>query len=974
LKTYALLLCLALASFLNANESLKYEAIVDKCGLSIETPAFAKREIKKLRLENGLEAFIISDPETHQSGAALAVGVGSWDDPVERPGMAHFVEHLLFLGTEKYPDEEGYIRYLDEHGGERNAFTMADRTVYIFSVNNEGFLGAFDRFGQFFISPRFNPSGVDRECKAIHQEYCKDLPLDPWRMLYVKKELANKNHPFHSFCIGNSDTLAKISQDELKEWYLSHYSANLMHLVVYSSLDMPTLEKEVVELFGQVKNKNKQPSKSDESLLLPERESKLCAITPVQDVQLLELCWEIPRFYGQDLAIHADKLLSHVLGHEGSTSLLAQLKRENLADALSVGKFRAGNDQCLISLSIELTTKGVHEYDTVIERCFEALATLKISGIPRYIFDEVCQIEELRYKFQSRQEVFDLVSEYATSMVDEPLETFPRHTLIPSCYAPDKIKELMSHLTPQTCLYTLVAHPHLTKIEATIKERWMGVGYSLVKIPEEKMRKWEEASLHMAMSIPRPNPFLPTNLCVKGKPAEKEGILPHPSLISNDALGKVYVVQDQHFLVPEVCWIFAFKTPQISDADPLTNALADIYCHTISEQLKTSSYEALMGGLSFNLKPKHGALELKIVGYSEKAPELLKKVIETMKTACPTEAQFPIYVETLQRDYSNDLTVSPLKQGGELMWSILFKEFSGLEQKAQALKRATYKQMCSFSANVLKESYVEGMLFGNMTVEESSHAWELIKQTLAFSCYAPERHPKIQLAHLPAQDPPAYLLLQSEHPSNALILVMDCGNFSLKRRAAQEILTKGLEEPFFSELRTRQQTAYVVANWSQELERHLYNFFAIQSTSHDTRDLLARFELFIESSLQHLSEKVIPEERFESIRAAYLHQLEKPAENLSKMGSFLHTITFQYEEDFDWMEKRIKAFQELTYDEFLHFAQEFLGKENCRRLAICVNGDLPKKGKIAYREVTTPEKLRSEICYESKDNTSLTIE
>ena len=210
---------------------------------------------------------MISDPETHESGAALAVGVGSWSDPEDRPGMAHFVEHLLFLGTEKYPEEEGYTRYLDEHGGSRNAFTMADRTVYMFSVNNDGFLGALDRFGQFFISPLFSPSGVDRECKAIHQEYCKDLPLDPWRMLYVKKELANKKHPFHGFCIGNAATLAKISQDELKEWYAAHYSANLMHLVVYSSLDLDTLEKEN-PLFSSVKNQQKTCAKCAEFFLL----------------------------------------------------------------------------------------------------------------------------------------------------------------------------------------------------------------------------------------------------------------------------------------------------------------------------------------------------------------------------------------------------------------------------------------------------------------------------------------------------------------------------------------------------------------------------------------------------------------------------------------------------------------------------------------------------------------------------------
>jgi len=928
-----------------------------------------QREIRKLRLENGLEALLISDPETHESGAALAVSVGSWNDPEDRPGMAHFVEHLLFLGTEKYPEEEGYSRYLDEHGGSRNAFTMADRTVYIFSVNNDGFLGALDRSGQFFIAPLFNPSGVDRECKAIHQEYCKNLPLDPWRVHYVKKELANRKHPFHGFCIGNLDTLAQISQEELKDWYSTHYSANLMHLVVYSSLDISTLEKEVVPLFSPIKNLQKTASKSHEPLLDCDPEPKLCVITPVHELQLLELSWEIPRFYGQDTEIHADKLLSHVLGHEGSTSLLAQLKRENLAEALAVGNSREGNDQCLLSLSIELTTLGVQEYEKVIERCFGAIASLQKSGIPRYIFDEVCQVEELRYRFQSRQEVFELVSEYAMHMIDEPLDTYPRQTLIPSRYVPEKVEELIASLTPQTCKYTLVAPTHLTKMQPTVKEKWLGVDYTLVPISLDKMKKWEQACLHMAMSIPRPNPFLPINLSIKGQIAENKTIIPKPTLISDEPLGKIYAAEDTEFLVPEVCWTFCFKTPQISDAEPFTHVLADLYCHTVNEILKTSSYEALMGGLVFSLEPKHGSLELKIMGYNDKAVELLKDVIQAMKTACPTKEQFNLYKEFIGRDYVNTFNANPLKEGRELLWSVLFKDFAGLQQKNSVIKKVTYEQMCSFCQSVLRESYVEGMLYGNITIGESKGIWDMIKQTLLFMPYPPAQHPQIELGSLPSQDHPSYLMLKSKNPSNALILTTDCGNFSFKRRAAQEILTKGLEEPFFSELRTRQQTAYVVANWSQELERHLYSFFAIQSSSHATRDLLARFELFIESSLQNLTDKVLPKERFESIRTAYIHQLQHPAENLNKMGGLLHTIAFQYDGDFDWMNKRIQAFQELSYEEFIEHAQEFLGKENTRRLAICVNGALNQKN--AYKNVTTREKLRSVICYESRDNLSL---
>ncbi|HEY4832145.1 MAG TPA: insulinase family protein, partial [Waddliaceae bacterium] len=487
----------------------------------------------------------------------------------------------------------------------------------------------------------------------------------------------------------------------------------------------------------------------------------------------------------------------------------------------------------------------------------------------------------------------------------------------------------------------------------------------------EKMKRWEQASYHTAISIPRPNPFLPAHLSIKKEQLhEKESLIPQPTLICNEPLGKIYWSEDTKFLVPEVCWILSLKTPLISDADPMTHVFADLYCHAVSEKLKTTSYEALMGGLSFSLKPTHGSLELKIKGYSDKAADFLQTVMLAMKTVNPTQEELLLYQGLLARDYTNTLTVSPLKQGSEVLLEILFKEFSGLQQKATALENVLYQPTLAFCKNVLQECYIEGVLYGNTSSEEAKNIWKMAKQILAAKPYPPSHHPKIELANLPSQDHPVYLTLKSQHPANALILTTDCGNFSFKRRAAQEILTKGLEEPFFSELRTRQQTAYLVSNWSQELERHLYSFFAIQSSSHDPRDLLARFELFIESSLQDLTDKVIPKERFESIRIAHIQQLEHPAKNLAKMGGLLHTIAFQYDGDFEWIEKRIQAFQELTYEEFIGYAQEFLGKDNLRRLAVCVNAELPQKGHFSYRHVTTPEKLRSEICYEGRETLS----
>ena len=78
-----------------------YTIIEDQAKVPIKTPAFSERKVRKIRLDNGFQAILVSDPKTDQSAATIAVQAGSWQDPDQAPGIAHFLEHMLFLGNKK---------------------------------------------------------------------------------------------------------------------------------------------------------------------------------------------------------------------------------------------------------------------------------------------------------------------------------------------------------------------------------------------------------------------------------------------------------------------------------------------------------------------------------------------------------------------------------------------------------------------------------------------------------------------------------------------------------------------------------------------------------------------------------------------------------------------------------------------------------------------------------------------------------
>ena len=111
--------------------------------------------------------------------------------------------YVVFLGTEKYPDETEYSKFLSQHGGSSNAYTAGDHTNYYFDVTPKNLEGALDRFSQFFIAPLFTESATDREVNAVNSEHEKNLPSDSWRLRQLESSLSDPEHDYHKFGTGS---------------------------------------------------------------------------------------------------------------------------------------------------------------------------------------------------------------------------------------------------------------------------------------------------------------------------------------------------------------------------------------------------------------------------------------------------------------------------------------------------------------------------------------------------------------------------------------------------------------------------------------------------------------------------------------------------------------------------------------------------------------------------------------------------
>ena len=471
------------------------------------------RLYRSLVLENRLQVLLISDPDTDQAAAAMDVAVGQFNDPKDRQGLAHFLEHMLFLGTDKFPDADAYGSYLSTHGGFSNAFTGLEDTNYFFSIHKDYLEGALDRFSQFFISPRFDAEFAEREINAVNSEHQKNINSDQRRIYQIIRNTANPNHPFHMFGTGNLESLkggnnadGKL-REQLIRFYEKHYSANVMKLVIMGKEPLEDLEKMARRYFSAVPDRDIKPVSFIEWPVIEKPLGRMITIKPVKSIRQLRLMFPIPSQRQHYLSKPAS-LLSHLLGDEGKGSLLALLKKQGLARTLSAGTGPESSEFGFINLTIRLTPEGLQKTDAIIALVFQYLEAMKQeTSLERY-FHESRKIASVDFRFREKEDPSGFVSRLSLSMRDIPIHHILVFPWLYETYDPALSRELLNRITPENMQVVLIAEG----VPTDQTDPWYGTQYSVKPIPEQKLSRWASVGRHPELKLPPPNPFIVENI------------------------------------------------------------------------------------------------------------------------------------------------------------------------------------------------------------------------------------------------------------------------------------------------------------------------------------------------------------------------------------------------------------------------------------------------------------------------------
>ncbi|MBU4501496.1 MAG: insulinase family protein [Nanoarchaeota archaeon] len=207
--------------------------------------------MKRFILRNGLTVLLKQKP-TNSVAVEITVKVGSNNEPLKLKGISHFIEHMLFEGTETRNARE-LANEIERLGGEINAFTSNERTGYYVVVLYKHFDKALEILADMFHNPLFDEKMIEKERKVILDEVnmtYDDPKIHQW---YLFQELMYKKHPCRYPAYGTRKSVLNLKKDDLVKFYKENYIPNNIIISIAGNIDEKVALKKVQEAFSKPK-------------------------------------------------------------------------------------------------------------------------------------------------------------------------------------------------------------------------------------------------------------------------------------------------------------------------------------------------------------------------------------------------------------------------------------------------------------------------------------------------------------------------------------------------------------------------------------------------------------------------------------------------------------------------------------------------------------------------------------------------
>lgn len=342
-------------------------------------------DIQRTRLENGVR--VVTSRMDHVRSASLSFlyGAGARHEPDEHAGVSHFLEHMIFKGTNKRPDPVTITREIEEVGGVLNAGTSREHTNYWVKVPSAHIAKAFDVLSDVLIDSTFNPEELEKERWVIFEEIhgIHDTPDD--YIHDVIDELVWDGQPVGRPIIGTQETVGAITREDVISYLNGNYQPNRLVIAAAGDVDHDHIVSLAEQTFGHL------PAREPGSMTM----CRVLQDTP--RVQVLErstqeahICLGLPALPRTDERRQVQETLDAVLS-SGMSSRLFQEIRERRGLAYAVFSYFRGYVD--VGQGVVYAGTDPDKVDETVSAIIAELRRLRDEPIPA---DELGRTKELR--------------------------------------------------------------------------------------------------------------------------------------------------------------------------------------------------------------------------------------------------------------------------------------------------------------------------------------------------------------------------------------------------------------------------------------------------------------------------------------------------------------------------------------------------------------------------------------------------
>ena len=281
-------------------------------------------------LGNGIRIVTKQVPQARSVAMGVWVNVGARDEKAKEGGLSHFIEHMIFKGTERRTALQ-IAKEFDAIGGQCNAFTSKECTCYYAKVMDTHVDTMVDLLSDIFLNSVFDPSEIERERQVIFQEIkmLEDTPDEHIHVLLAQAVWGS--HPLGRSILGTPESVIRFDSDTIKEYFGRAYQPERIVIAAAGNLEHGSFAQSIAMAFEVVRNRNNFPERTKPTM-------DWVATAHPKDLEQVHICLGSKGVHTTDPRRHACVLLNVVLGGNMSSRLFQEI-RERRGLAYSIFSF-----------------------------------------------------------------------------------------------------------------------------------------------------------------------------------------------------------------------------------------------------------------------------------------------------------------------------------------------------------------------------------------------------------------------------------------------------------------------------------------------------------------------------------------------------------------------------------------------------------------------------------------------------------